>query len=390
MNFSLNINLISIILLSLSAVTAAIYCIWQWQRTRTLKRHLTQSEHSREYADPLPPVSIIVDACGETDQLERFLPLVLEQDYPQFEVIVIVNGEAESTRDLLSGMKTKYDNLHLSFAPYDLQALSRKKLAVMIGIKAARYDIVLTTCANCRPRNEHWVSTIARNFVDGTDIVLGYSHYRYGRDKHAGRRRRVFDTVSTGTQWLVSAIKGHPYRGTSDNLAYRKQLFFDNRGFARSMDLQWGEDDVFVSEIARPDNTRVEIAADSQVSVYYEDLPRIHRLLKIRRGFTSRRVRRAPFRVQALMSVVWWLSLLSAVAAVALEPLNGIVVLAAVLTVVASWVLMASAVSGACRLLQAPRLRFSAPLLALWRPLSNIVFRIVEGKNNKEQYTSYI
>lgn len=387
---SFDLSVITISLLGLGTLTGICYVAWLWYRTRRLRRFVEHDETERDYAIELPPVSVIVDACTETGQLQRFLPLVLGQDYPDFEVVVVANTAAEATGDMLSELKAQYANLHITFAPYETRTLSRKKLALMIGIKAAKHDIVLTTCANCRPTGDTWLSKMMRNFTPEVDIVLGYSHYRYHRDKRWGRRMRVFDTVSTGAQWLMSAIHGNPYRGVTDNLAYRKQLFFDHRGFAQSMELRWGEDDVFLSEIARGAVTRVELSPESQLNVYFENLRHAHPQLKMRRDFTSRLVRRKSFVLQGAMSCLWWLSPLSLVAAVASAWPNAVVLLMAAVILILLWLMSSWAFSGICAVLQAPRLWFTAPLLAWWRPLVNFVYRLRESRNSNSNYTSYI
>lgn len=390
MFFSLEISVLTLVLLAVGLLAGLTYALWQCLRAARLQRFIDHDEQEREYVDQLPPVSIIVDACTETGQLPRFLPLVLAQEYPEFEVVVVANTEAEATSDALSTLKVEFPNLHITFAPRGTRTLSRKKLALMIGIKAARYDIVLTTCANCRVTSERWLATMMRNFTPDVDIVLGYSHYRYHRDKRWGRRMRVFDTVSSGVQWLLSAIHGHPYRGVTENLAYRKHLFFDHSGFAHSMQLLWGEDDVFLSEIAQGALTRVELMPDSQVSVYYDDLRHAHRLLKVRRDFTSRMVRRKSFIVQGFMSVLWWLSLLALVAAVVSAWPNAVVLIAAVVVVLALFGVVTWAMARISTILQAPRLWFTAPLLAWWRPLVNAVYRLRESRHEHSNYTSYI
>lgn len=389
MFFSLDISLLTWIMLGVGGAAGLVYAVWQCVRSARLRRFVGTDELQREYADQLPPVSIIVDACTETGQLPRFLPLVLAQEYPEFEVVVVANTEAEATSDALSALKVEHPNLHVTFAPRGTRTLSRKKLALMIGIKAARHDIVLTTCANCRVTSERWLATMMRNFTPEVDIVLGYSHYRYHRDKKWGRRRRVFDTVSTGAQWLLSAIHGRPYRGVTENLAYRKHLFFDNSGFAHSMELLWGEDDVFLSEIARGAVTRVELAPDSQVSVYYDDLRYAHRLLKVRRDFTSRLVRRKSFIVQACMSWMWWLCLAALVGAVVTAWLNAVVLIAAAVILLALCCVVSWAMTRISTVLQAPRLWFTAPLLAWWRPLAGAVYRLREARYSHSNYTSY-
>lgn len=390
MFFSLDISLLTLVLLLLGLLAGLTYALWQCLRAARLQRFVDRDEQEREYAPQLPPVSIIVDACTETGQLTRFLPLVLAQEYPEFEVVVVANSEAEATGDALSALKVEFPNLHITFAPRGTRTLSRKKLALMIGIKAARHDIVLTTCANCRVTSERWLATMMRNFTPEVDIVLGYSHYRYHRDKRWGRRMRVFDTVSTGAQWLLSAVHGHPYRGVTENLAYRKRLFFEHSGFAHSMQLLWGEDDVFLSEIAQGAITRVELLPHSQVSVYYDDLRHAHRLLKVRRDFTSRMVRRKSFIVQGFMSVLWWVSLLALVAAVVTAWPNAMVLTAAAAVMLALFSAVSWAMARISDILQAPQLWLTAPLMAWWRPLVNAVYRLRESRHEHSNYTSYI
>ncbi|MBP3739471.1 MAG: glycosyltransferase [Muribaculaceae bacterium] len=390
MSFSFNISPLVWTLLAVGFLLGLTYVVWRWLRTQQLSKFVTEDEVSREYLDELPPVSIIVDACNETDQLVRFLPLVLNQEYPEYEVIVITDSAAEATSDMLSEMKSQHPNLHTTFTPHGTRSLSRKKLALMIGIKAAKHDIVLTTNANCRPTSDQWLRLMARNFVPGIDVVLGYSHYRYHRDKRWARRWRILDTVTTATQWLGSAIAGRPYRGTTDNLAYRKQLFFDVNGFARTMNLTWGEDDVFLCQIARGDNTRVELAAESQLSVYYENIFRAHRLLRTRRDFTSRLVPRRAFIEHAAMSWLLWLAHAAFITAAILAWPNAAVLIAAVVALIGLWVTVTVATRHDCRLLQAPPLRLTVPALTLARPLINANYRFRELRHKKTNYTTYI
>ncbi len=377
------------VLVAAAVVLAIVYVAWQWSRTLALTRHVEHTQQERDYVDELPPVSIVVDAMNETHQLSQFLPLVLHQDYPCHEVIVVVDGNAEATSDMLSEMKAHFPNLHITFTPYGSRSLSRKKLALMIGIKAAHHDIVVTTTANCRPTNDQWLRLMMRNFTPDTDVVLGYSHYRYKHDKHPGRFMRIYDTVTTGVQWLTSAINGHPYRGTSDNMAYRKQLFYDVRGFASSMDLLWGEDDVFLKEICRSGNTRVELSPESQMAVYYAELPHAHALLKMRRDFTSRRVDRTPFLVHAAMSWALWLSLGCLAAAVAMAPLNTALWVIAAVVLLLQWTAMILSMVKNCRLLHAPALRLCVPVMALWRPVYNFWYTLRGLRHRKSNFTSF-
>ena len=365
--------------------------LWQWLQARRLARFVQRDEPARDYLDEeqLPSISVVVYAHNDAASLEQLLPLMLEQDYERYEVIVVDDGSYDDSRDVVSEMMQSYGNLRLSFSPDDTRSLSRKKLSLMIGIKAAKGDIIVTTNANCRVMSNQWLRLLARNFVAGIDVVLGYSHYHYSRDKKPGRYYRIYDTAVTARQWVLSAVDGVPYRGVSDNLAYRRQVFFDNAGFSGSIDLRWGDDDVYVSQIANGGNTRLELSPGSQVQAYYDDVARAHNRLKLRRDFTSKLVAtRAPFIAQGFFSTLNYARVACLVAAVALDWDNAVVVILAAVLAVASWAIAIVAFDKSARPLQVPKLALCVPLFAAWRPVVNMVYRLRGIKTKQNNYTS--
>lgn len=213
------------------------------------------------YSDKKEPISVIIAARDESDNLRNFLPFILEQDYPEFEVIVVNDGSTDETEDLLTELKKKYPHLRSSFVPTGTTNLSTKKLALTIAIKAAKYDILLFTDADCMPESKNWISKISRNFVPGIDFVLGYSPYL--QKKSWVNRIIIYDTLFNGLTYLGFALKGKPYMGVGRNLAYRKEVFYDNKGFASHLHLKSGDDDLMVNANANERNTRIETDADS-------------------------------------------------------------------------------------------------------------------------------
>lgn len=391
MHISFIISPVVIALLATGFVALAAVVWWHWTRALRLRRFASRYEHGREYATQLPPVSVVVSAHNDADCLQRFLPSLLEQDYPaDFEVVVVDDGSCDTSADALSALVAQYGNLRVTFIPDDTRALSRKKLSIMVGIKAAKHDIVLTTCANCRPDSPQWLRLMMRNFTPDTDVVLGFSHIEAGADRGIGRRYRAFDAASCGCQWLSAAVKGNPYRGDGNNLAYRKRCFFERNGFASSLDLRWGEDDVFVSEIATGANTRVEIDPDAMVTVEHDDAVLAHRRLKLRRDFTARRLPRLPFAVQGLMSVLAYAGVACTAAAVALDWANVVTDAVAAVVVLAAAVAVMPAVGRCCRLLGLRRLRLTVPVMVLWRPLVDIAYMLRATRDHDSNYTSII
>ncbi len=206
-------------------------------------------------------VSIIICARNEASNLERNLPLILEQDYPQFEVIVVNDRSEDETEQLLKLLATKYPHLHVSEVRNDPKFTHGKKLALTLGIKAAKSEWLLMTDADCTPAGKNWLAIMQKNFTENKDIVLGYGGYK----KEKGFLNMIirFETVFTAMQYFGLAKAGKPYMGVGRNLAYRKTVFFSNKGFASHSNLNSGDDDLFVNETSNASNVAIEMHPDS-------------------------------------------------------------------------------------------------------------------------------
>ncbi|MCD8092032.1 MAG: glycosyltransferase [Bacteroides sp.] len=226
-------------------------------RSRAVKRG------DAHFAQELPPVSVIICAREESENLRRNLTAVLEQGYPQFEVIVINDGNTDESEDYLTLLEEKYPHLYHSFVPDSSRYISRKKLAVTLGIKASKHDWLVFTDADCQPQSNQWLRLMARNFTSRTQVVLGYSGYERG--KGWLHKRACFDNLFTSMRYLGFALARSPYMGIGRNMAYRKELFYQQKGFSAHLNLQRGHDDLFINHIATADNTRVETDADATV-----------------------------------------------------------------------------------------------------------------------------
>lgn len=255
----------------------------------------------------LLPASVVIYSQGDADELTRMLKTVLEQDYPAaFEVIVVNEGESADVRDAVSMLRASHPNLYLTFTPEGVVNLSRKKLGITLGIKAARYDIAVLTTTAAEIESPLWLRRIMSRFdLEGKiEVVLGFAYIDPAEDTAYGRRRRSFDYVADSVRWLAVAIAGKPFRGTEYNIAYRKETFMRNKGFARTLNLHYGDDDIFVSEIANRNNTAVELSDESIVRLRHGNHPRIFNERVLRRSFTEGHIRRRP---RFLNSLSGWL-----------------------------------------------------------------------------------
>jgi biofilm PGA synthesis N-glycosyltransferase PgaC len=206
-------------------------------------------------------ISVIICAKNEEKNLEHFLPHVLQQDYPEFEVVVVNDSSTDNTEDLLMQLSAQFKQLRYTSIPANDKLSRGKKLALTIGLKAASYDHIVLIDADCYPVSDHWLKLMSSNFSDEHKIVLGYGGYE--RQKGLLNTLIRYETTFTAIQYLSYAIKGKPYMGVGRNLAYEKALFFDNKGFAKHYHLISGDDDLFVNENATGLNCAVEFSPES-------------------------------------------------------------------------------------------------------------------------------
>lgn len=210
-----------------------------------------------------PGMSIIIAASDCEHLLEKHLPLILEQDYPDFEVIVVDDNSKDDTKELIGRLSERYSNLYSTFTSDSIRYISHKKLSLMLGIKAAKKEWVVFIEPNCYPTSDQWLARLARHCTDSIDVVLGYSNY----DRKPGFANLcyMYDTLQQQLRMLGITLCGKGYMGIGRNMAYRRQIFFDNKGYSRHLDLERGEDDLFINEHVPSRRITVDINADSVV-----------------------------------------------------------------------------------------------------------------------------
>jgi len=208
-----------------------------------------------------PPVSVIVYLKSSKQDLEQFLSNILEQDYPEFEVIIVTDSILDVDEEILKRLKNQYENLYSTHVPGNTKNVSRKKLALTLGIKAAKYDKLLFTESDSRLRTTDWIFSMVRHFSDAKTVVLGFSALE--STENLSHRFMEYDYFFSNLQMISCALLNKPYTGNGRNLAYSEEHFIEQRGFVKHRILQHGEDDLFINDIATGDNTAVELSISS-------------------------------------------------------------------------------------------------------------------------------
>jgi cellulose synthase/poly-beta-1,6-N-acetylglucosamine synthase-like glycosyltransferase len=208
----------------------------------------------------LEPVSVIICAKNERENLLEFLPMYLQQNYPTFEIIVVNDNSADDTEDVLKAYALQYKTLKIVNVPDTDRFFGSKKFALTLGIKAAQYDNVLLTDADCKPVSNDWIKHMSQ-YQKGKKIVLGLGAYE--RKKGLLNKLIRFETFYTALQYFSFALAKIPYMGVGRNLAYKSEIFFKNRGFASHQHILSGDDDLFINEVANKHNTQVVVCKDA-------------------------------------------------------------------------------------------------------------------------------
>lgn len=198
----------------------------------------------------VPTISVVVVMGDDYLWVEHTLPLLLQQDHPLYEVIVVYVGNNNDFAETLESMTDSQPKFRVSrVRQHPLFPISNK-MAINIGVKAARYDNIVVTTPDARPVSERWLSLVARGFRH-SDIVVGYCGIEPSKgliDKII-RSSRMFSSLL----YITAAILRKPYRGTIHNMGFARSLYFEHKGFGH-LNLNLGEDDLFMQQIFTRDN----------------------------------------------------------------------------------------------------------------------------------------
>jgi cellulose synthase/poly-beta-1,6-N-acetylglucosamine synthase-like glycosyltransferase len=249
-------QLVPLVLLGSFAFVFLLQQIYYWLIFRRLGSYRHPENQGREKG-----VSVVICAHNEFHHLSETLPLILEQDYPDFEVLVVNHSSDDDTPYLLARLEERYPNLTTITINEDLNFFSGKKFPLSIGIKSAKHELVLLTDADCRPASKNWIRHMQSAFRDKKEIVLGYGPY----NRSAGLLNKLirFDTAHIAIQYLSYALAGLPYMGVGRNLAYLRGVFYRNQGFISHYRIRSGDDDLFINRVAKRTNTAIMVNPES-------------------------------------------------------------------------------------------------------------------------------
>ncbi len=205
-----------------------------------------------------PPVSLIICSKNEAKNLQYFLPEFACQKYPLFEIVLIDDASTDQSLNIMLNFKKKYasENLLIQIIGIDEKSSNGKKAALALGIKSSKFEHLLLTDADCKPKSTQWISEMNTQFSEKKSLILGYGAYRKIKKSFLNKLIR-FETLFTAIQYFSYAKAGIAYMGVGRNIAYQKREFLKADGFNNHLKISSGDDDLFVNQIANRYNTAI-------------------------------------------------------------------------------------------------------------------------------------
>lgn len=275
-------SLIPYYIIFCSTMLLSLIALWRFRWRDYLIPYLLNHKNKKQHetdAGPreLPKISIILPTHNQAYFLEKNLPLLLEQDYPAFEIIVADEASTDDTADVLKRMEKKYTHLRHTFVPSSARYIGRKKLAITLGIRAARAEWCLLTEPDCQPVSNRWLQYIGRRMNDGTDFILGYATYLNDGSRTA--RRAIYERLRYQLRCYRAGINGKAIGADGCNLGIRKSRFMEMQGFAKSLTIPFGEATLLTDALSGRKDSAAELHNKAMIR---QELPKRSILLNER------------------------------------------------------------------------------------------------------------
>ena len=238
--------------IALMAVIVVLFCVqlyyyliayYRVYRFRLMRR-------KRRFVEN-PPVSVIVAVRGENEHfLTDELPVLLNQQYPHYEVVVVYIGGDMEFYEQLQNVRNNYSYMRLTRMGGNERIYITTKQALNVGIKSAQYEAMLFTTTGSMPKTDEWVTFMAKGFEYG-EVVVGSSIASYEEDSTTNYLKRMVELHNMRNA-MASAVQGNFYYAPRCNYGFTKSLYNSTRGY-NHLGIDIGDNDLYLQDIATPE-----------------------------------------------------------------------------------------------------------------------------------------
>jgi len=219
-------------------------------------------KHKMQKKETIPAVSVVICTRNESGYIQQFLPCILTQDYPNYEVVLVNDNSTDDSENILREMQQYHQHLQIVTVSTQFRQENDRKLALAVGIKSAKNDLVLVTGADCLPRSSSWITEMVNCSSEKQPMVLGYCS---NKEKKGFLNLLIsFDTVYTAMCYFSFALVGRPYMGMGKNILLSKKLFLGDSNYLSSYKTSSVNNALPISNMAKQKNTSISYNYNSQ------------------------------------------------------------------------------------------------------------------------------
>lgn len=250
-------------------------CRWRFFRLPRLRSFSAEEEGGEETADgdtphlstllkPSVKVSIIVPTRNDEERVEYIVSQLLRQHCEErFEVIVADQNSEDGTLDIVRRMEETHANLRHTSVPVSSRYVERRKLAVTLGIRAARGEWCIIVGADTDDVPQTWLSSYLSHLTSGRNFAIAYASYN--SEGQPRMSRAVLERVLQLSYTLHRYNRGRVDTCPHSNWAVRKEWFISERGFADSLTLPFGEEAIFAATHVRAVSTALIFSTETKL-----------------------------------------------------------------------------------------------------------------------------
>lgn len=244
-------SLYALILVGILFVCTVVLCIYYFRFLKLKPNKISLDLSVKK------PISVVIAIGNEHEQLRQNLPFFFNQNHPEFEVVVVIDGSDRDLVYIMDEFEKLHPNLKIVNFEWSKNFFVSRKFAESVGIKSATHDRILLSHITTRPASPEWISQMSRTLSDNKKIIIGY-HTLASKTSFSNAFVR-FETFFYTLRYLRSVLSGRPFTASSKNLAFHRSLFYETKGIEQFYNVNTGDENMFVTRAATKANTGIEV-----------------------------------------------------------------------------------------------------------------------------------
>lgn len=255
---------------------------------------------------PTTPLSILIPARNEADNILHCLNAILAQNYPTdlLEIIVIDDHSTDNTADLVKQLAQP--NIHLihlaDFVEKD-STQSFKKKAIEIAVGQASGTLIITTDADCI-MGENWLKLLVAYYEEHQPAFIAAPVIFYD-EKNVFQRFQALDFVSMMGVTGAGIHRKFQHLCNGANLAYERAAFYEVNGFEGIDQLASGDDLMLIQKMATRFPDRIGFIKNPDAATFTTPKQTLQSFMSQRIRWATKTTAYPDFRVTMTWALVW-------------------------------------------------------------------------------------